>query len=802
MKNNYRVRNCTTATLALCLLMMASPANSQSANVPAEGETTESGLGDIVVTAQRKSENLQRAAIAVDVLTGDQIAQAGITSQNALDDLAPALDVANVGGANTTFFLRGVGNFSTNAYTDPATAFNYDGVYIGRPASTAGLFYDLERIEVLKGPQGTLYGRNATAGAINVIPARPIPGETSASVIASYGNYNALNAQAAINLPMGENGAIRIAGTISDRDGFLSDGTSDEKVHGLRVQMLAKLTDDLTVRLQADYAHQGGRAQGAYYAVTTGAFNAATQSYSFAPTGFPSSQGLLDPISQTFRTTRFSGQARRNLTPLANESFLRDDFYGFNAEITYDSPIGTFTLLPAYRNAKLIDQHSSAGFTPFTQEKFEQSSVEARLGGSAGMFEYIAGLYYYDENVLGNYTFAQTVQSSYQDFKTTTRSYAAFARLTAKLTDRFRLTGGLRYTSDKKTMDGAADTILQICPGAPGVTCPNAPLIPITDRPDQLPFAVPARGGAPLPVLVNGVATGAITVRSPAVVLAEAKTNRVTFRAAVEYDIADRSLLYISFENGYRSGGFSLANGRTTFEPEYINAYTIGSKNRFFDNRLQLNLEAFYWKYRNQQIAHFGLDGSGNNAFFTENVGRSTIKGVEIDVELAATETTRLRATAQYLDATFDDFKYNIPLNTAPVVGCAFAPNPNDVRFTTVDCSGKPAYQSPKWVVQLGGEQTIPLGNHKLVLAADTQYKTTRFVAFEYLPSQLAPAFWQTNASVTFAQADNRWSVSAFVRNIEDYRDITSGTFYGPGNYVALRPGSPRTYGIRMSAKF
>lgn len=802
MKDNYRVRNCTTATLALCLLMMASPASSQSASGSAEGETTESGLGDIVVTAQRKSENLQRAAIAVDVLTGDQIAQAGITSQNALDDLAPALDVANVGGANTTFFVRGVGNFSTNAYTDPATAFNYDGVYIGRPASTAGLFYDLERIEVLKGPQGTLYGRNATAGAINVIPARPIPGETSASIIASYGNYNALNAQAAINLPMGENGAIRIAGTISDRDGFLSDGTSDEKVHGLRVQLLANLTDDLTVRVQADYAHQGGRAQGAYYAVTTGAFNAATQSYSFVPTGFSSSQGLLDPISQAFRTTRFSGQARRNLTPLASESFLRDDFYGFNVEITYDSPIGTFTLLPAYRNAKLIDQHSSAGFTPFTQEKFEQSSVEARLGGSVGMFEYIAGLYYYDENVLGNYTFAQTVQSSYQDFKTTTRSYAAFARLTAKLTDRFRLTGGLRYTSDKKTMDGAADTILQICPGAPGVTCPNAPLIPITDRPDQLPFAVPARGGAPLPVLVNGVATGAITVRSPAVVLAEAKTNRVTFRAAVEYDIADRSLLYISFENGYRSGGFSLANGRTTFEPEYINAYTIGSKNRFFDNRLQLNLEAFYWKYRNQQIAHFGLDGSGNNAFFTENVGRSTIKGVEIDVELAATETTRLRATAQYLDATFDDFKYNIPLNTAPVVGCAFAPNPNDARFTTVNCSGKPAYQSPKWVVQLGGEQTIPIGNHKLVLAADTQYKATRYVAFEYLPSQLAPAFWQTNASVTFAQADNRWSVSAFVRNIEDYRDITSGTFYGPGNYVALRPGSPRTYGIRVAAKF
>ena len=802
MKYGRHLRNQAAITLGLCLCMVAMPAYAQSESDAAPEEGTEGGIGDIVVTAQRKSESSQRAAVAIDAISGDLIAQKGITSPSALSDFSPALAITNLGGANTTFFVRGVGNFSSNAYTDPATAFNYDGVYIGRPASTAGLLYDIERIEVLKGPQGTLYGRNATAGAINVIPVRPKPGETSGSFTASYGNYNALNAQAAINLPMGESGAIRVAGTISDRDGFLSDGTSDEKIHALRVQMLAELTDNLTVRVQADYAHQGGLGAGAYYAVTTGAFNAATQSYSFNPTGFPSSQGLLDPISQAFRSTRFSGQARRNLTPLSSESYLRDDFYGFNAEITYDSPIGTFTLLPAYRNAKLDDQHSSAGFTPFTQEEFEQSSVEARLGGQSGMFEYIAGLYFYDENVKGNYTFAQTVQSSYQDFETTTRSYAAFARLTAKLTDRFRVTGGIRYTDDKKTMDGAADTILQICPGPSTVTCPNAPLIPVTDRPDQLPFAVPARGGSPLPVLVNGVPTGAITARSTAVVLAEANTNRVTFRAAVEYDIAERSLLYISFENGYRSGGFSLANGRTTFEPEYINAYTIGSKNRFFDNRLQLNIEAFYWKYRNQQLAHFGLDGNGNNAFFTENIGRSTIKGIEVDTEIAVSDNTRLRGTVQYLDATFDDFRYNIPFNAAPVVGCAFARNPTDARFTTVDCSGKPAYQSPKWVIQLGGEQTIPLGDHKLVLAADTQYKSSRYVAFEYLLPQLAPAFWRTDASITFAQADNRWSVTAFVRNIENYRDAASGTFFGAGNYLTIRSGAPRTYGVRVSAKF
>ena len=166
------------------------------------------------------------------------------------------------------------------------------------------------------------------------------------------------------------------------------------------------------------------------------------------------------------------------------------------------------------------------------------------------------------------------------------------------------------------------------------------------------------------------------------------------------------------------------------------------------------------------------------------------------------TDNTRLHGTVQYLKATFDEYKYDIPLNASPVVGCPFTPNPSDARFTTINCSGKAAYQSPKWVIQLGGEQTVPLGDYKLVLSADTQYKTTRYVAFEYLPSQLAPAFWQTNASVTFAQADDRWSVSAFVRNLENYRDVTSGTLYGPGNYITLRPGAPRTYGLRVGAKF
>nr|WP_225883602.1 Plug domain-containing protein [Sphingomonas aliaeris] len=165
------------------LVGLAGPAWAQSAdrNLPPAGTTGETaavdpveaqGLTDIIVTAQRRSESLQRAAIPVDVITGDTLANSGVTTSGQLGQIVPSLAVQNNGGANTTFFLRGVGNFTVNGYSDPAIAFNYDGVYLGRPTSTSGVFYDLERVEVLKGPQGTLYGRNATGGAINILPLR------------------------------------------------------------------------------------------------------------------------------------------------------------------------------------------------------------------------------------------------------------------------------------------------------------------------------------------------------------------------------------------------------------------------------------------------------------------------------------------------------------------------------------------------------------------------------------------------------------------------------------------------------
>ena len=788
------------ATSVLALAAGAAPAFAQEADAGAEAQGSGEGLQEIVVTAQRKSENLQRAGIPVAVVTGDELVSKGVTGAADLGKMVPSLNVQAGGGANTIFFLRGVGNFTVNGYSDPAIAFNYDGVYLGRPTSTSGMFYDLERLEVLKGPQGTLYGRNATAGAINVIPVKPKLGETSGFFTASYGNYDALNLQGALNLPMGDKGAIRVSGNLVSRSGYLDDGTSDERNQALRVQMMTELTDNLTVRVGGDFSHTGGKGAGSSYAGKL-VYSPLT-GQQFIESGLGPDSGLFTPEAQAYRQTLFSGASGRTLDPLYDNVYQNNSFYGTNAEINWRTGAGTLTVMPAWRYSRLDNNFAAPAFIGAIREKDEQFSLEARFAGNRiGMFDYILGAYYYDETVDGHYVFAQQALNAYQDFNSKTKSYALFGRLTANLTDRLRLIGGLRYTNDKKDFDGQADVFIVRCNvtvnGRP--SCPTAPLLPVTDSYTQLPSEFPSvPGGQARPIGT----TGALLIHAVTAVDAPLDGDRITYHIGAEFDVGPRSLLYASYETGYRSGGFALSAGYETFQPEYIDAYTIGLKNRLFDNRLQLNIEAFLWKYRNQQVNHTGVDINGNQGQFTENVGRSTNKGVEVEAQLLATETTLLSANVQYLHAKFKDFVYREPIGaTPPLTGCSYSVSATPGLYD-IDCSGQPAYQSPRWTINLGAQQTVPLGAYKLVLSADTQYKSSRVIGFQYLDSQIVGSTWTSNAQVAFGPEDDRWSIAGFVRNIENDRFPTAGQIYNAASATTNIYMAPRTYGVRASMKF
>ncbi len=813
----------STAAVVACALPVL--VSAQEAPAPAAAvaeEPGQDGLAEIVVTAQRRSETAQRAALAIDVVTAESLQRTGVVTPTTLNAAVPSLYVTRGGGANTSFFIRGVGNFTNNAYSDPAVAFNVDGVYFGRPTSTTGTFYDLERLEVLKGPQGTLYGRNATAGAINVIPAKPLLNTFSGYASAGYGRFDALDLEAVINVPLGSNAAFRVSGKVFDTKGFFQDGTGDEVGEAVRAQLLFEPTDNLTIRLSGDYSHTGGIGTGYSFAgnvlFTPGA--AATASapanYTFVPSGMDPLSGLHSPAAAQYFSNIVLGGPQIRPAPL-NFPFQDNSYYGFHADVSLKTGIGTLTVIPAYRHSRIDNLFNGPAFRGgLIDETDKQFSLEARFDGDRiGPIEWLVGAFYYDEDITGKYAFSQYTVQSYQQFQTGTQSYAFFGRATAHLTDRLRLVGGLRYTNDTKPFDGGATNLVQICaapPTTPVPRCAGGPSVPVAPSFAELAAFIPAnlipQGLPTLPGPANSRpfgSTGSRLFIIPIRINETLTASRVTYRLAAEFDVGPNSLLYASYETGFRSGGFNVSLGRETYAPEYIEALTIGSKNRFFDNRLQVNVEAFRWTYRDQQVQHFGLDSTGNNSAFSENIGRSRIQGVDVDVQGKVTRTTTLRGSVQYLDNQLTSFSYDVAATTPPLVGCSFAPATD--RFGRaafrVNCSGKPGFNSPKWAANFGAEQLIELGDYKLVLNADARYRGNRVIGFEYLPQQNSTDDFSIDLAATFAEIDDRWSLSAWVRNVTDQRIPVIAQFAGStGNAITVGYAPPRTFGARLRYSF
>ena len=767
-----------TSTGLIGMFMSANPASAQEA--PAGQEA--GGIKDIIVTAQRREESSQRAAVAISVVSGDTLRNSGVTKPTELTAIVPALQVATSAGPYSLFYLRGVGNFNGNALSDSAVAFNYNGVYVGRPSSTTGFFYDVERLEVLKGPQGTLYGRNATGGAINVIARSPKIGELSGEIVGEYGNYDALRVDGALNLPLGDKAALRAAAIVVRHDGYLSDGTDDQKDTGGRLTLRFEPSSDLTLTLSGDYFHQGGNGPGS----------------TVIALGVDKRIGLASPAAQAFYRTQPVSIAGRNFAPITSDAYMNNKYWGVSAVVEYKAPIGNFTLIPAYREGHLDYRTTTPGFQISQLEDDKQFSVEARLASDNDRpLRYLAGVFFYDEtNAIPLYQVNSQFNGSYQSYRTNSKSIAAFGRLTYAFTDAVRATIGARFTNEKKTFNGNLLGLNKLCLPIPTATCPNATPFPYTTT---TPPAVVRVGSGIIPQFdpVGGTLLTGNFIDSNG----KASVDRVTWRAGLDWDITSQNLLYASYETGFKSGGFFFSNDSGVFQPEKIEAWTIGSKNRFLDNRLQLNVEAFYWKYKDQQISHLGQDTLGTIIFPTENVGKATFKGVEIESKFLVTPNTLLSADIQYLDAKYNDFVYNVPNQGPPLSSCSIVGVPTtQIRL---NCSGFRPPNAPEWTINLGVQQTLPLGNGgKLVLNARTHHQSRTLTGLEFLPIEVQEAYWMSDASITYSAPDDRFFVSGFINNIEN-NTIIGNTFPPPlSRFVvgSLRP--PRTYGIRAGFKF
>lgn len=765
------------AAASAFVIGLASPVLAQEASQPQAEADAPEGIADIVVTAQRREESLQRAAVAVTAVSGDSLVNFGVTGAADIQKLVPALKISPTGGTSS-LFLRGVGTNSQNSFSENAVAFNFNGVYIARPSALAGVFYDLDRVEVVKGPQGTLYGRNATGGALNVVPRKPQLNEFGGSFMGEVSNYNGRNFNAALNVPLGSVTALRVAGQVIKHDGYLSDGYDDEDGKALRASLLFKPSSDFSVLLVGDYFDQGGK----------GAGSVLLPNSAFSVPALEDRVGIADKRAtdaiSAYAATRpappFCGGAGRLVTSGCvdlpqTDGYLDNQIYGISGTLEANLGFATLTVQPAYRKSNVDYRTWLPGFKGEIQENAEQFSLETRItSNGSGPLSYVLGAFYFSEDLVSSNFFRQG------DLSTTrftpnvkTKSYAGFGQLTYALSDTVRAVLGGRYTKESK---------------------------------DQLTASV--SGGRPL----------AVNPPLGAPFAGSLDFSKFTWKAGLEWNPRAASLVYANVSTGFKSGGFFVAAPPSnTFAPEKLTAYTIGTKNRFFGNKLQLNLEAFYWDYKDQQITFVGGVLTGNGIFAqgsrTENAGKSRMYGLELESMWQPTANDRFNLNVQYLNGKYNSLQTaNFSGTGAPVAtGCTVLgsrlANPtvpgNTARFFDLDCSGKPAVNAPRWSINAGFEHAFPLSDTtRLLVGARTTIESSRFLNANFRPEERQGSYMMSDAYITGEFANGAVNATLFVNNLEDKEVIQRAGTRPVLDFPVGKLAPPRVWGVRVGYRF
>ncbi|MFK8052411.1 MAG: TonB-dependent receptor [Woeseiaceae bacterium] len=838
---------CITGAVFLALTSWR-PAQAQQ---PDDSDASREGfLDEVVVTALRRAQTLQDAAIPLQSFDQESLTQLGLESAQDLAQLSPSLGISAGGGPLTSIFVRGVGALTVNPLTDAAVSQNIDGVYLGRSSGAAGqAFYDLERVELLKGPQGTLYGRNATGGVLNYIPKKPVLGETSGYVQAEFGDFSRVGIQGAANFAVSDSTAIRIAGNRLTRDGYSDDGTNDQDTLSLRGQLLVEPNDSLSIRVAVDHSEINSKGPGGDL---IGTFSNTTGSLTdFTPSGLAINSGPTSAGANAIRTGVLHTPSFAPFQPIDGDNVFQDiTFTGVMAEINYSIDSGTFTFIPAYRESDQNYAFTGPGFAPaLTQEENSQTSAELRFATELdGRLNGIIGAFYIEEDISTSGIFAQNYATPMQNYDNGGESWAIFGQGTFDVTETFRLNVGLRYTEDSKFVDGISDTFVTFCGGSPAsgdFLTPGPPFIPNAfnhgcnqvDPATGLPFmpahplttnrdefiqhfvdlgllpagsvaTVPGMGpppvynylltsppgfgtmpGAPaqLAAIVN-VGDGALSQ--------ELDYSETTYRVGFEWDVLEDSLFYGTFETGYRAGGVDLSSVSPTYDPEFIDALTIGLKNRFFNNTLQINLEAFLWKYDGQQVTYFTTLDSAS-AFPIANAD-ATIQGLDVDVVWAATDNTTISGNVQFLDSTYD----RLELVSDPGrgrFGCDSAGVTNAVE--SFDCSGSSLLYSPEFGADLTVNHIVRLSNYALSLTGNVSHRSEQQTNFILLDQTEAEAYTQLNVNATLSPDSERWALSFYMRNVTDERYLQNINVSNRGlSYGIFSP--PQTYGLRLNVQF
>jgi iron complex outermembrane receptor protein len=728
------------------------PPSDESATTALDGEGSDTAEADIVVTARRTEENLQRVPASVSAFNERALDRIQAQDVTGLQGAVPNLNIVQGRGSSnsTNIYIRGIGQPDALQTFDPAVGVYVDDVYYSRIRGTQLDLLDIERIEVLRGPQGTLYGKNTIGGAFKVVTRKPGQ-EFRANFSGAYGSYDQVELKASASGPVSDTLAAGFAVMRAERDGFVNDAVLDREYNdkdtvAARGALAFTPSGRFRFDVTADYSRDDA-------SLSVGQpLNSLT--YLLAPT-VPS---IVLPTNPT--TYNYTG---RTSPTLPNSTKLRH--WGLSGIATFDlTDALTLKSISAYRNLRTRDYvdidatQLQIGDVQVNVDQ-NQTSQEFQLAYDSDRLAGVAGVYYLKENIASHQeaygndvlapgiTFLRTVDD---DLETT--SLAAYANGSFSLTDALRLSAGIRFTREEKDYFRTTSTFSNV--GAFNGT---------------FPFSPP-----------------------------EGVWKDVSPMASIDYQISPGTMAYARYAKGFKSGGF---NGRanslkesTAYDPEEVDSYEIGLKTRL-GRMLRLNLAAFHNDYRNFQARVSGTDevnGVPQAVLSVINAGKLEIQGAELEAALTPAKGLLLDAQIGYLDAEYKEFA--------------------DVRFP----NGSRAFQTPAfapdWTMRFGAQYSFALGTSgNLTVGGQSRYRSETALAVDNtviggtarIEGLFQEGYWVHDARIVWEDADKRFSVGLYGQNLTKEVYKTEGQeFSSVSNIRTVYYGAPRTFTLRVTARY
>jgi iron complex outermembrane receptor protein len=697
-------------------------------------------LQEVVVTAQKVAQPASKTPIALTVVDGEMLKSAGVLDARALQEVSPGVAISQESG-RLQINIRGVMSINMTERGDPSNAFNIDGMYVGRPEAQFASFLDLQRVEVLRGPQGTLYGRNATGGAVNLISNKP-GNKLGGKISQEVGNYNTRRTEAAVDLPVSDLLKLRAAVNANKRDSYFSGpagiGLEDQDDMAARVHGLLTFSPQTSLLLTAEHSK-----------INSNGFTPVPMKNFFSGTAKGGtaawSNDLLNPV--------WIGDSVGNDVKLtvpdyyAKPTHRKFENNGLRAELRHDTRLGEVVYQAGALQANgSFSQLSAFNGNPWRGDinasRNKQISHELRLQSPVNQpLSWVLGAYYFEEDLSRDITYNTFVNPNFTfrlkfDSEVENTAKALFGQTTYALSDNLKLVTGLRYSHDTKF---AADP----CNGG----CLTIPASPFSN---------------------------------------EISSSKVTGKLGLNWDLSKSTFAYGSLSTGYKAGGFNTSAGTAEYRPEQLTALEAGVKTRLLDNRLQLSASVFAYDYKDLQVSTTVCRSNAQSVTtcgtLTENATKATMKGLELE--------------GKFLPVPNGVVDFALALNKAELGNYKPVNNPTVV----VDWTGQQLDRAPKATARLGYMHTFELDNGSAVEAgAVARYNAGYLISSygdDYATRYRQPSFMKYDAQISWRSADDKYSVQLFGKNLTDRLTVENRV---PS---AVNVSDPRTFGMRFNAKF